>query len=176
MQISEAEIILPKINRTVFKMNNNSLAQIKKEGANYFKKELSSNYDAPIDGLDFFIRTENDSIGVRIGKFKDKTINGIQGNLVKLNKEIDEDGIVYRLNEKGDRMYILPKGSEIYVYDLNGKAVEVVYLPDSFEKINEKEYIRNGKLSTSLVNEIVNEDYDDFIKSIKHKSSFSNIR
>ena len=171
MQISEAEIVLPKTNRTVFKMNNNSLAQIKKEGANYFKKELSSNYDAPIDGLDFFIRTDYDSIGVRIGEFKDKTINGIQGNLVEVKKEIDEDGVVYRLDEKGDRMYILPKNSKVYVYDLNGKAVEVVYLPDSFEKVNEKEYIRNGKLNTSLVNEIVNEDYDNFIKSVKHKSS-----
>ena len=171
VQISEAEIVLPKTNRTVFKMNNNSLAQIQKEGANYFKKELSSNYDAPIEGLDFFIRTEYDSIGVRIGEFKDKTINGVQGNIVKLNKETDEDGIVYRLNEKGDRMYILPKNSEVYVYDLNGKAVEVVYLPDSFEKVNEKEYIRNGKLTTSLVNEIINEDYNNFIKSVKDRSS-----
>ena len=171
VQILEAEIVLPKTNRTVFKMNNNSLAQIQKEGANYFKKELSSNYDAPIEGLDFFIRTEYDSIGVRIGEFKDKTINGVQGNIVKLNKETDEDGIVYRLNEKGDRMYILPKNSEVYVYDLNGKAVEVVYLPDSFEKVNEKEYIRNGKLTTSLVNEIINEDYNNFIKSVKDRSS-----
>ena len=170
--LNEAEIILPKVYRSIYGLDDKSLYEIKTKGVNYFKEKLSDDYDAPIEGLDFFIRTTDKPISIRIGNFTNKKINGIEGIKIKINTETDENDVTYRLDSKGKKMYKLPKGAEIYAYQIDSEnVVEVLYMTDPFEQVDEKVYYKDGKLNTSTVYDINSDIIEDFIKSVKNRAS-----
>lgn len=129
LKISKYEGILPKVYRTALNIGDNSLYKIMKQGVNYYKPIVSKMYEES-SSTTFFIRSKNLNLPIDL---KDKTKynkDTIKKNFY-LKTEIElntvtkkEEEVTYRVNQSGQKLYVMPAGSEIHTID--GKDILVL--------------------------------------------------
>lgn len=129
LKISKYEGILPKVYRTALNIGDNSLYKIMKQGVNYYKPIVSKMYEES-SSTTFFIRSKNLNLPIDL---KDKTKynkDTIKKNFY-LKTEIElntvtkkEEKVTYRVNQSGQKLYVMPVGSEIHTID--GKDILVL--------------------------------------------------
>lgn len=110
--VDPAEIIIPKLYRTQFKLGTKDIADI---DVNYFKK-ANPYYNTHLkdkDGngpkIDVLVRTHTNAFNIIIS---DKLTSPIE-NMTQVHPRI-ENG--WRLNDHGDRMYKIPEGLNYMIY------------------------------------------------------------
>lgn len=106
----EFEIVMPKVYRSEFNIENVSFAQIKLQGEYFFNKQVKEILNPKTINCDLFLAsTKGDSLYVSI--LDQSEIDTLQK--VQYPSIIDENQI-FRVNIKGEKLFKVPKNAEFY--------------------------------------------------------------
>lgn len=131
-QVDPAEIIMPKLYKTQFKLGNKDIAEI---DAHYFKRAnpyynshlKDKNGEGP--AIDILVRTHTSAFNVVIGKTVEAPTEGLLAVTPKI-----ENG--WRLDQHGNKMYRIPEELNYKIYqDSTGQETICIQQSDTAEKL-----------------------------------------
>lgn len=164
-----AELILPNIYKSNFDTKSDSISKISKEGSNYFKNQLNKSFeedDFKAD-LKIILKEGNNPVYVRYSTSIPvvSTDNLFRSEYETINGELTE--VTYRLNSKGEKLYVVPKYSVVTVENGN----DVIYI-----KAADKKYINidgkdNSKDSAYILNNDFSKRINDLLRSFNGEIS-----
>lgn len=115
LDIKDAQAVIPSQYAETFKLGKHNLADIT---VDYFK-HAPNYYWSQVNKTDLLIRLHNGQLNVAT---KGAQIYGKPIN-------ITQDSLGYRLNSKGERMYFVPKGAQVYnIIGKDGQAHDTIVL------------------------------------------------
>lgn len=135
--VDPAEIIMPKLYKSQFKLGNKDIADI---DVDYFKSHTNSHYytrlkDRKGEGvpLDLLVRTHTSAFNVI---FSDTTVAPTEGLQIVYPTFENDQKFGWRLDAKGDRMYEIPEELDYVIYkDKTGQETIVIKKTDNAESL-----------------------------------------
>jgi len=156
-----AELILPNIYKSDFETNMDSITTIR-NNPNYFVDKLQKQFELTDDNSDFIISLGDNNPKIYVKYVVDLPSSNSKVSIITDREEIDGElkTVKIRLDELGNKMYILPENSKVIVDD-SGK--ETLYIKAASKHLS--------KVVTEyhIIEEGLNDTIKQLIKSFNGK-------